>query len=218
MPSITQIRGNKQIQSTTITNSEVASNANISLSKIENGTILSGIDGRVSDLENNAFITREIPSGLVNGSNRVYTLANVVVAGSEQVYLNGLLQDPGASGSYIIAGTTITFNTAPLTGDEIHVSYATGNYLVAPGGSVGGAGGGSSPVSTFTKQVLTTDGSTTQFALQYSVTYASSLLVVSDGVIQEPGVSYSINESGNTIIFAYAPLTTERVYIVYLAN
>jgi len=216
MPSITQIRGNKQIQSTTITNSEVASNANISLSKIENGTILSGIDGRVSDLENNAFITREIPSGLVNGSNRVYTLANVVVAGSEQVYLNGLLQDPGASDSYIIAGTTITFNTAPLTGDEIHVSYATGNYLVAPGGSVGGAGGPS--VSTFTKQVLTTDGSTTQFALQYSVTYASSLLVVSDGVIQEPGVSYSINESGNTIIFAYAPLTTERVYIVYLAN
>jgi len=217
MPSITQIRGNKQIQSTTITNSEVASNANISLSKIENGTILSGIDGRVSDLENNAFITREIPSGLVNGSNRVYTLANVVVAGSEQVYLNGLLQDPGASDSYIIAGTTITFNTAPLTGDEIHVSYATGNYLVAPGGSVGGAGGGSS-VSTFTKQVLTTDGSTTQFALQYAVTYASSLLVVSDGVIQEPGVSYSINESGNTIIFSYAPLTTERVYIVYLAN
>ena len=217
MSSITQIRGNRQIQSTTITNSEVASNANISLSKIENGTILSGIDGRVSDLENNAFITREIPSGLVNGSNRVYTLANVVVAGSEQVYLNGLLQDPGASDSYIIAGTTITFNTAPLTGDEIHVSYATGNYLVAPGGSAGGAGGGS-PVSTFTKQVLTTNGSTTQFALQYSVTYASSLLVVSDGVIQEPGVSYSINESGNTIIFAYAPLTTERVYIVYLAN
>jgi hypothetical protein len=212
-----QLRGNKQIQSGSITNTEIASDANIALSKIESGSVLSELNGRISNLETNAFVTREIPSGSIDGSNRVYTLANPIVTGSEQVFLNGLLQDPGASDTYTIVGTTITFNTAPLTGDEIHVSYATGNYLVAPGGSVGGAGGGSS-VSTFTKQVLTTDGSTTQFALQYAVTYASSLLVVSDGVIQEPGVSYSINESGNTIIFSYAPLTTERVYIVYLAN
>jgi len=137
-----QLRGNKQIQSGSITNVEIASDANIALSKIESGSVLSGLNGRISDLENNAFVTREIPSGSIDSSNRVYTLANPIVTGSEQVFLNGLLQDPGASDTYTIVGTTITFNTAPLTGDEIHVSYASADYMVAPAGE--GSGGGSS--------------------------------------------------------------------------
>jgi hypothetical protein len=132
----TQIRGNKQIRSGSITNTEIASDANIALSKIAGGTEL---DNRVTDLESDAVVTREIPSGSINGSNAVFTLANSPVAGSEQVYLNGLLQDPGAGNSYTISGGTITFASAPLTGDEIHVSYATGDYMVAPGGSGGGS-------------------------------------------------------------------------------
>jgi alpha-tubulin suppressor-like RCC1 family protein len=138
-----QLRGNKQIQSGSITNTEIASDANIALSKIQSGSVLSELNGRISNLETNAFVTREIPSGLINGSNRVYTLANPIVTGSEQVFLNGLLQDPGASDTYTIVGTTITFNTAPLTGDEIHVSYASADYMVAPAGAGSGGGGGS---------------------------------------------------------------------------
>jgi len=136
--SQTQIRGNKQIRSGSITNTEIASDANIALSKIAGGTEL---NNRVTDLESDAFVTREVPSGSVNGSNVTFTLANTPVAGSEQVYLNGLLQDPGAGNSYTIVGSTITFLSPPLTNDEIHVSYATGDYMVAPGG----AGGGISP-------------------------------------------------------------------------
>ena len=135
--SQTQIRGNKQIRSGSITNTEIASDANIALSKIAGGTEL---NNRVTDLESDAFVTREVPSGSVNGSNVTFTLANTPVAGSEQVYLNGLLQDPGAGNSYTIAGSTITFLSAPLTNDEIHVSYATGDYMVAPGGAGGGSG------------------------------------------------------------------------------
>lgn len=129
-----QIRGG-QIRSGTIANEQIASNAQIALSKIAGGTDLSN---RVSNLEDDAVVTREVPSGSVNGSNTTFTLANTPVAGSEQVYLNGLLQDPGQGNSYTISGAVITFLSAPISGDEIHVTYATGNYMVAPGGS--GAG------------------------------------------------------------------------------
>jgi hypothetical protein len=69
------------------------------------------------------YITRETPSGTVNGSNVTFTLANTPVSGTEQVYLNGLLQEPGAGNDYTISGATITYLTAPLSGDRIRVSY-----------------------------------------------------------------------------------------------
>jgi hypothetical protein len=69
------------------------------------------------------YITRETPSGSVNGSNTSFVLANVPVAGSESVFLNGVLQEPGAGNDYTISGSTITYLTAPVTGDKIRVSY-----------------------------------------------------------------------------------------------
>lgn len=69
------------------------------------------------------IITRETPSGAVNGSNTAFTLANTPLAGTEEVYLNGLLQEPGAGNDYTISGATITYLTAPITGDRIRVSY-----------------------------------------------------------------------------------------------
>jgi hypothetical protein len=69
------------------------------------------------------FVTRETPSGSVNGSNTAFTLANTPTAGSEEVYLNGLLQEPGAGADYTISGGTITYLTAPIANDKIRVSY-----------------------------------------------------------------------------------------------
>lgn len=67
-------------------------------------------------------VTRETPSGTINGSNVTFTLAFTPVAGTEHVYLNGLLQtDSGAD--YSISGATITFVSAPQTGDVLRVSY-----------------------------------------------------------------------------------------------
>jgi hypothetical protein len=68
-------------------------------------------------------ITRETPSGSVNGSNTTFTLANTPVAGSEEVFLNGILQEPGAGNDYTISGATITYLTAPPTNDRLRVSY-----------------------------------------------------------------------------------------------
>lgn len=69
------------------------------------------------------FVDRETPSGSVNGSNTAFTLANTPIAGSEHVFLNGLLQEPGGGNDYTISGAAITYLTAPLTGDKIRVSY-----------------------------------------------------------------------------------------------
>ena len=94
-------------------------------------------ESRLVDIESAAFVTREIPSGSVNGSNAVFTLANVPVSGTEQVFLNGMLQHEGAGNDYTISGDTITFVTAPDSGWKLFVNYATGSYTVAPGGAGG---------------------------------------------------------------------------------
>jgi hypothetical protein len=68
-------------------------------------------------------VVRETPTGAVDGANTSYTLANTPTAGSEEVYLNGILQESGAGTDYTISGGTITYLTAPGTGDRLRVSY-----------------------------------------------------------------------------------------------
>jgi hypothetical protein len=69
------------------------------------------------------FVDKEVPSGAINGSNVTFTLANTPIAGSEHVYLNGVLQESGAGNDYTITSATITYLTAPLTGEKLRVSY-----------------------------------------------------------------------------------------------
>lgn len=66
--------------------------------------------------------TREIPVGIINGVNTTFTLANIPVGSSEQVFLNGLLQDT-RSIDYSISGAVITFFIPPVSGDRILVTY-----------------------------------------------------------------------------------------------
>jgi len=69
------------------------------------------------------FVTREIPSGAMNGVNTAFTLANTPTANTEQVFLNGLLQEPGAGNDYTISGAAITMLTAPQSNDRLRVNY-----------------------------------------------------------------------------------------------
>ena len=69
------------------------------------------------------FVDKEIPSGAINSSNVTFTLANTPTAGSEHVYLNGILQESGAGNDYTITGAVITYLSAPLTGEKIRVTY-----------------------------------------------------------------------------------------------
>ena len=68
-------------------------------------------------------VTRENPSGSINGTNAVFGLANTPITDTECVYLNGILQEPGSGNDYTISGSTITFADAPVVGDRIRVNY-----------------------------------------------------------------------------------------------
>ena len=56
-----------------------------------------------------------------------FTLSNTPLASSVQVYLNGLLQEEGTGKDYTRSGTTISFSTAPISGDIVIVHYIIDN-------------------------------------------------------------------------------------------
>lgn len=74
-------------------------------------------------LLNANFVDKEVPSGAINSSNVTYILANTPIAGSEHGFLNGVLQESGSGNDYTISGATITYLTAPLTGEKLRFSY-----------------------------------------------------------------------------------------------
>jgi hypothetical protein len=69
------------------------------------------------------FVSKETPTGAINGVNTTFTLANTPLTGTEEINLNGLEQIVGGAEDYTISGATITMLTAPLTGEKIRVSY-----------------------------------------------------------------------------------------------
>lgn len=88
-----------------------------------NGSITIAINTSVYTASN--FVTREVPTGTINGSNATFTLANTPTAGTEEVYVNGVLQNVGAGNDYTISTNTITFQSGaiPQTGDTVLVNY-----------------------------------------------------------------------------------------------
>jgi len=85
---------------------------------------LEWVDKETTDAITEAdVITGETPSGLIDGANTTYTLANTPVAGTVRVYLNGLRQEEGSGKDYQISGDTITFAVAPDSGDILLVDY-----------------------------------------------------------------------------------------------
>lgn len=69
------------------------------------------------------LVVRETPSGTKSGSNYTFTLANTPVSGTESLYLNGILQNAGATEDYTITTNTITMITAPISTDVLLCTY-----------------------------------------------------------------------------------------------
>ena len=78
---------------------------------------------------------------------------------------------------------------------------------------------GRQPISgQFEKQQLTADGSTTSFALNWSVGSTSALIVSVGGVLQEPEIAYTLSGGGANIVFTAAPASGDRVYVHFLGQ
>ena len=68
----------------------------------------------------------------------------------------------------------------------------------------------------YEKQDITADGSTTTFALNYTVGSESSLFVSVAGIPQNPGTAYTLSGGGANIVFSAAPASTATVFIIFL--
>ena len=72
----------------------------------------------------------------------------------------------------------------------------------------------------FDKQLITGDGSSATFDLDFPVAQAGQLLVSLDGIVQEPNFAFNISMSSGDpkITFAAAPSNGARIFIVYLGR
>ena len=72
----------------------------------------------------------------------------------------------------------------------------------------------------FERQVITGDGSTTQYPLDHTVASPTQLLVVLGGIVQEPEYSYSTSTTSGVsyINFSEAPDAADRGSIVYMGR
>lgn len=68
----------------------------------------------------------QVPTGLVNGSNVIFQTGSSYIAGSLEVYKNGIRLKAGVGNDYIeTSASTFTMATAPITGTQIIVDYLT---------------------------------------------------------------------------------------------
>jgi hypothetical protein len=111
------------------------------------------IDGKIGFDE---YVVGEVPSGTVNGVNTTFTLANTPTTDSQRIIVNGIDLTEGIGQDYTISGDTITFATAPETGDVLLVDYV---YDDGAGGA-GGSGGIALVTGTEIATNDTLDGST----------------------------------------------------------
>jgi hypothetical protein len=120
-------------------------------------TNLSGNEGDIPfvDADGTMGLVRpvigETPSGTINNSNTIFTIANTPVSSSVEVFKNG--QRLTETTDYTISGVTITFVVAPYTDtyytDIIRVNYRYVTYL--PAGTTGSGLGATVPSTAMTR-------------------------------------------------------------------
>lgn len=141
-----------------------------------------------------ADVVGEVPTGTPNGTLTDFTIAQSPITGTLRVFVNGIRQK--VTDDYTFTGTTITFVSAPLTGDKIQVDYKinTGDFST-----------GSCSFIDEEVPVGTVDGSNKTFTLA-SAPVTGSLKLFRDGqLLTGGGADYTLTT--NSIAFVSAPVT-----------
>ena len=147
-----------------------------------------------SGATNAVFVDAETPSGIVNGLNTVYTLANTPTSASDlSLYRNGVLQTSGVD--FTLSGNTLTFvnNEVLQTGDKLSAFYripgagVTSNFIDAevPSGTI--------------------NGSNLAFTLANAPNPTASLKLFKNGTMLQENVDYTL--VNQTITFISAAVT-----------
>jgi hypothetical protein len=142
------------------------------------------------------------------GANGDYVFTNneMAVSGSDPIVMDN------TTGLVIPTGTTGERSGTPTQG-ELRFNSTSGEVEVWTGSAWEGVGSGST-AATFDSEELTGDGSTLTFTLQQTTT-TDAVIVVTGGIVQNPGVGYTV--SGDQITFAEAPIADDEVVVRYIA-
>jgi hypothetical protein len=100
---------------TTDSKGRVTGGSNLTTSDLPAGTV------NITNIK-----TREIPGPLPNGVATTFTCTSSALPGSEEVYLNGVLMDPGVGNDYTVTSQnplTIQMTFTPTSSDKIRISY-----------------------------------------------------------------------------------------------
>lgn len=154
-----KIRGNTQVKDLTIKNDQIATDAAIETTKLEDGAeflqrdgsvvltgsldanqqLITGLPTPVSSsdaarkgyVDNNFTRTIDVRNTLTtnppDGERMEFVLTQTPVDGSEQVYLTGMIQEPGANSDYVLNGDTLIFHSPPDILDRIRATYLYNN-------------------------------------------------------------------------------------------
>ena len=196
------------LSANSVTSTEIAANA-VGISELN---VSDGTDGQVLTTDGNGNLAFEDQSGGAasatafstniasgDGSTTAFTLSESPSAESKIIaFINGVFQNQDA---YTISGTTLTFDTAPISGTNNVVVYVIGDVY----------SGESVLISNFSG-----DASTTAFTLANNPGNENNTQVYIDGVYQQK-TTYSV--SGTTLTFSSAPPTgTNNIEVVMLTS
>lgn len=154
------------------------------------------------------LVVRETPSGTLDGVNTIFTLSSTsIVSGSEQVFLNGVLQDTTA-GDYIFTGPNIidfSPSSPPTSSEILRVTYLDTT-----------AGSGTLVVRDSPSGLI--NGINLIFTLSASSIITGSEQVFFNGVLLDPTAGDYIFTGPNIIDFSPigAPIPGDIIRVTYL--
>tara|TARA_B100000963_G_C22623467_1_gene671154 strand:+ start:1348 stop:2058 length:711 start_codon:yes stop_codon:yes gene_type:complete len=157
----------------------------------------------INSQEEKVFYDRETPTGLSDGINKTFTLLHEPKFGSEHVYLNGLLQDPGDNLDYKILDNIITFREPPFLGSIVRCSYRLVETI-------------SPDLNISDKEIPSglSDGLNREFLLSY-FPEENSEHVYLNGLLQDKSQNADYVMVENKIIFNFPPMENSRVKCSY---
>ena len=149
------------------------------------------------------FYDKETPTGLSDGLNNKFMLAEEPKIGSEHVYLNGLLQDSGELYDYTISDNLITFNEPPFLGSRVRCSYRMVDTI-------------SPQLNISDKEVPSgvVDGVNATFFIE-NYPELDSEHVYLNGLLQDESQMSDYVMVENKIIFNYPPMKSSRIKCTY---
>ena len=177
------------------------------------GQVLS-TDGNENYSFQDSILTGTVPTGEVfnPASNQTaFTLATTP-ANEEaiDVYVDGVIQVPGASENFSVSGNTLTFTSAVQAGSEVFVKHRTPHATVA---AVNANSITNNNLNlTYTSNEFTGDGTTTGYTIQAEHTVDSVLVFVAGLLVSTS--TYTI--SGSTLSFTTAPTVGQDIFFRYM--